>query len=234
MYISPEGSCVYNDTEGTNGIDILDNYMFEMFSSYPAIDFILAGDFNARCGELQDSIIDDNVDFIFDDDAVYDTDAFQMTRVSKDKTCNNFGLSLIDMCKLYGVHIVNGRLFDDKSGEITCVANDGSSVVDYFIVSSKLFPFVSHYEVGNRTESVHFPLHCTFPFNCTAQTEVTDISANSDKPYVKYIWKENCKDVFIENFNLLFHDMKDDILGMINMNIDTCVNKTVQLLELLD
>lgn len=114
MYISPEGSSVYNDTEGTNGIDILDNYMFEMFSSYPAIDFILVGDFNARCRELQDIIIDDNVDFIFDDDAVYDSDAFQMTRVSKDKTCNNFGLSLIDMCKLYGVHIVNGRLFDDK------------------------------------------------------------------------------------------------------------------------
>lgn len=41
--------------------------MFKMFSSYPAIDFILVRDFNARCGELQDIIIDDFVDFIFEE-----------------------------------------------------------------------------------------------------------------------------------------------------------------------
>ena len=96
--------------------------MFELFSSYPARDFILAGDFNAKCGELQDIIIDDTVDFIFEYGAVYDTDAFQITQVSKDKTCNNFGFSLIDMCRLSGVHIINGRLLDDQSGETTRVA----------------------------------------------------------------------------------------------------------------
>ena len=72
-----------------------------------------------------------------------------MRRMSKDKTCNNFGLSLINVCQLYGIHIVNGRLFDDTLGEISSVANDGSSVVDYFIGSSKLLPFVSHSEVGS-------------------------------------------------------------------------------------
>lgn len=105
------------------------------------------------------------------------------------------------------------------------------SVVDCFIVSNKLFPFVSHNEVGNRTEKEYFPLHCTFSFNCTAQTEVINSCDNLDKPYVKNTWKEDCKDIFIENFNLLFHDMKDDILSMMNMNIDTCVNKVVQLYQ---
>ena len=223
------GSSIYNDTEGNNVIDMFENYVFEMFSFYPVIDFILAGDFNARCGELQDIIIDDTVEFIFDEDVVYDTNEFQMRRVSKDKTCNNFGLSLINVCQLYGILIVNGRLFDDTLGEITCVTNDGSSVVNYFIVSSKLFPFVSHFEVGSRTESVHFPLHATFSFNGANQTEDTDTCINSDKSQIKYTWKEECKDTFIDNFTLLFHDRKYDILDMININIDTCVNKIVEL-----
>ena len=66
------------------------------------------------------------------------------------------------MCKNFSIHIVNGRNNKNAEGEITCVANDGSSVVDYFIVSTDLFFNIAIFEVGDRSESVQVLLHCIY------------------------------------------------------------------------
>ena len=132
-YISPEGSPIYDNITGRNGVQNFENKLFDIVSQYPDAGVVLAGDFNARCCDLQDITIDDNVDFIFDDSVVYESDNFLLGRNSKDKTCNTYGFSLIDMCKTYGVHFLNGRINGDNEGEITCVANDGSKFVDYVI-----------------------------------------------------------------------------------------------------
>lgn len=47
-----------------------------------------------------------------------------------------------------------------KKGEITCVANDGSSVVDYILDSTSFFESVLYFHVGSDDFSDHFPLHC--------------------------------------------------------------------------
>ena len=105
-YISPEGSPIYNDIIGRHGIDTFESKLFEIVSKYPNAGFVLAGDFNSRCGEVQNVTIDDNVDFIFDENVVYGSDNVLLKRQSKDacKACNTFGRSLIDWCKTYGVH----------------------------------------------------------------------------------------------------------------------------------
>ena len=105
---------------------------------------MLTGDFNARCGEYQDLLVNDNIDFIIDDNGVYESDEFEFDteRNTKDTRTNNFGISLIELCKIYGIHILNGRLPDDL-----CVANKGPSIVDYFIASSNLFQYVCRFEV---------------------------------------------------------------------------------------
>ena len=90
----------------------------------PDASLLLAGDFNSRCGNLQDILYDDNVDYIFDQDSVYEADDFHMTRNSKDLTQNAFGVSLIEVCKIFSMHIVNGRSNKYAEGEITCIAND--------------------------------------------------------------------------------------------------------------
>ena len=53
-----------------------------------------------------------------------------MHRKSKDESYNRFGTFFIDLCCTYGIRVLNGRLFNDKNGEITCTANEGSSIVD--------------------------------------------------------------------------------------------------------
>ena len=75
-YISPEGSPIYDDITGNNGIEKFENKLFEIVSHYPDAGIVLAGDFNARCGEVKDITIDDTVDFIFDENVVYESDNF--------------------------------------------------------------------------------------------------------------------------------------------------------------
>lgn len=82
---------------------------------------------------------EDNVDYIFEQDFVYEADDFDITRNTNHSVENSFGRYLIEVCKNFSVHIVNGRVRSGLDGEITCVAIDGSEIVDYFIVSSALF-----------------------------------------------------------------------------------------------
>ena len=98
---------VYNQTDGTYGIDLFEDNLLQIASKYPDASLLLAGDFNARCGNLQDILYDDNVSYIFYQDPVYESDDFH--RSSKDLTQNAFGVSSIEMCKNFSMHIVNGR-----------------------------------------------------------------------------------------------------------------------------
>ena len=38
---------------------------------------------------------------------------------------NQFGQSLADLCCIFNIHIINGRLYDDTDGNYTCTANKG-------------------------------------------------------------------------------------------------------------
>ncbi|MEW8544973.1 MAG: reverse transcriptase family protein [Candidatus Thiodiazotropha sp.] len=233
LYISPEGSSVYSEETGMNGIDIFENKLFEIVQKYPAANIMLAGDFNARCGEHQDILMNDTVDFIFDDDVMYESDEFSLGRSTKDKFQNNFGTSLIELCKEYSIHILNGRVPGDIEGEITCVANEGSSVVDYIVASSALFEFITYFEVGNRTESVHFPLICSLTLDVRENREASiDDNVNTTcNTFMKFRWKENFKDIFLQRFIALYQTMMDRILEKINVNIDEGVELIVSLYQ---
>ena len=110
---------------------------------YPNADLFLSGDLNSRIGDQQDFIPFDDLQFVFGE-SEYPTDSFDIIRQSKDDTCNRFGTSLVDLCCTHNVHVLNGRLFNDTAGEITCVANNGSSVVDYM----KIIQITSRYHVN--------------------------------------------------------------------------------------
>ena len=51
--------------------------------------------------------------------------------VRMDEKFNTFGKSLVEMCCNFDIHILNGRLFKDRKGHITCTSSGGSSVVGY-------------------------------------------------------------------------------------------------------
>jgi len=70
----------------------------------------------------------------------------------------SLGKSLIELCFIYGVHTLNWRLFDDIVGNVTCLTKDGASVVNSHIVSSKVCPFISFFNIDLKDESDHSPL----------------------------------------------------------------------------
>ena len=82
-YVSPEGSSIYDGTDSNNGIEILEDKMLENVMKYPNANLFIAGDLNIRCGNLQDILQDDNVDYIFEEDIEYKSDNFNLNRKSK-------------------------------------------------------------------------------------------------------------------------------------------------------
>ena len=54
-----------------------------------------------------------------------------MPRISCDKTTNQYGKWLIDLCSDNQMYIVNGHTLGDLAGKFTCHTPRGSSVIDY-------------------------------------------------------------------------------------------------------
>ena len=77
---------------------------------------VVCGDFNARCGVLND---------------VGDVDKRVGGRVSLDKVSNDQGEMLVECLQNSGPCIVNGRKGND---DFTCISKKGAFVVDYCLV----------------------------------------------------------------------------------------------------
>ncbi len=103
---------------------------------------LLTGDFNARTNAT-----DDYVDYRYFVDHMLDTvplgnDFLEVLheRHNSDKGgLKGWHNEFLDLCSSSGSFILNGRITGDESGECTCFANGGSSLVDYMVASPVLF-----------------------------------------------------------------------------------------------
>ncbi len=71
----------------------------------------------------------------------------------------------LDLCSSSRLFILNGKITSDESGECTCFANGGSSLVDYMVASLVLFDCATSLIVhkcfllcGKGGDSNHMPL----------------------------------------------------------------------------
>ena len=209
-YIPPENSSVY--TQEDNGIVLLNESINEIFLRYPSADLFVSGDLNLCIGDLQDFMSFDHLQFVFGE-----TDLFDITRKSKDDTCHGFGTSLIDLCCTHNIHVLNRRLFEDTQGEISCVANNGRSVIDYMLASTSLFNSFTHFQVGNEDYSDHFPLYCKILHACQKHENTANSWQENfnESKWSRYKWKEDKKMEFLQKFNLLFSNFKIQISNRI-------------------
>ncbi|WAR15318.1 hypothetical protein MAR_005423, partial [Mya arenaria] len=168
------------------------------------------GDLNARVKDIIDFIPQDNVDYIYNTKTDYPGDEFCLPRSTKDLVLNKFGLSLIELCCTHDVHLLNGRLFDDKEGNFTCMANNGKSVVDYIVASTELFEHFCDFGVDVADFSDHFPLYCTLKTN-TFRLQCHD-EGDQIRKYVKYKWRDECKDNFMSKFSTLYESFVNSVV----------------------
>ena len=112
-------------------------------------------------------------------------------RSTRDLSVNTAGRELIDLCKTYGLYILNGRFQPDKDiGNFIHLCINGSSVIDYGMCTMSLIQHVMNFSVEERTESDHLPILITFE----GQQDVifnTSSNENTDMNFLAYILVSN-------------------------------------------
>ena len=99
-------------------------------------DIVVRGDFNARTGDMQETISEDDNAFL-DVPEDYEADE-QYTRQSQDSgTINSRGRSLLETCTALHLRILNGRIVGDLEGKKTCFHYSVDYVIARFQKHSK-------------------------------------------------------------------------------------------------
>ena len=183
-------------------------------------DIMICGDYNARTGLLPDfsahclSGNDDSLPVkVPSDDLIGEQitrcliDRGMLLRYSEDnKSVNNYGKKLLDMCKTTGLLIVNGRIGLDKGlGKYTRSDTTGNSVVDYVICSPNLFVKINDFYIQEKLpESDHLPL-CMSLVTDEPGDNASRNTDNSWRPCYRYKWDfhglENMKRNLIDNIS---------------------------------
>ena len=158
---------------------------------------VIAGDFNARTGTLPDQLyISDVCPHLPSLPEAVSCPA--PSRGNVDTTVSPQGRALVEFCKSSDLCIVNGRVDGDRIGQHTCHSyNGGHSTVDYFIVSSVLFPKVVHMHVLAHEPdalSVHSALHLKLRF---AQSQPVKSLSSSEVHLVRYKYNPELNDGYL-------------------------------------
>ena len=118
---------------------------------------IIMGDLNSRTGELDDFIDIEKTDL----NGTPPPPARCCTpkpRKNLDKTFNNMGLKLIDLCKSHDLQILNGRSIGDPFGYFTFHDTlQGASTIDLAVLSDPLVKRVKTFSVNTPNDYSH---HC--------------------------------------------------------------------------
>ena len=88
-----------------------------------------------------------------------------LLRVNKDQVIDAYGRRLLLLCQTTNSLIANGRYFEDSEiGEFTFVTQNGSSVVDYVLLSEDDIFCLDNFEILELNEfSDHAPILLSFP-----------------------------------------------------------------------
>ena len=109
-------------SRGDYSQEFIDTLKSLIIENYHLSDFMVCGDFNARCGNLQEECNEDR----FPPCIVLDT------------TCNKNGRAFIDFLNSLDLCMLNGR-FDPQYDGFTSVSAKGLAVVDYCVVPKVSF-----------------------------------------------------------------------------------------------
>lgn len=192
IYISPEYSS-HTVRENPQYFEKLESDI-AYFSSRGKVSIL--GDFNARTGQEPDYIVNDadGIEHIpLPSD--YIPDRPLCNRLNQDKTANNYGKSLLNVCQSSGMRILNGRYIGDSLGQLTCHQYNGSSMVDYCIVHHTLLPYILCFKVHDWCATISD--HCLISFAIAAHHTLqprTEIPM--EQPKNQYKWDSESGDKF--------------------------------------
>jgi exonuclease III len=113
---------------------------------------MVVGDLNARSGCLKDYVdIDCDID-VHDDGEMYVIDESVGSRYNQDHVVNDRGNKLVELCIQGRLRILNGRTLGDSQGNFTCHRPQGSSTVDYIIISEEILHRAQSFRVHDKLD----------------------------------------------------------------------------------
>ena len=126
VYLSPP------NYERNSSEDLIGELEEEMFLFSQKGDIIVQSDYNARTGDIQETVLDDDNAFLNVPED-YENDEQRFRRSQDSGTVNARGRNLLETCTALNLRILNGRIVGDLEGKKICFHYNGSSVVDYVI-----------------------------------------------------------------------------------------------------
>ena len=217
-YVPPKGSPYYEMCEEQNGILNLENCINEITEKHGDMAIILCGDLNARTARR--NVIDmDLRDMV--------SDMTSESRYSDDCVLNQYGQHLLSLCVVFNLIILNGHL-DETSGKFTYVSSNGSSVIDYLIVSADIIPFFRTLCVKETVLSPHMRLEAEF--KCIV--EHNGGRSEKETTQTKIIWQKHMAPTFVENLqeNLARPDIMQILRKERGINVDRATKSITDVL----
>ena len=160
---------------------------------------LVQGDFNSRTGEEKDYVEHDKSD----SELGIENFDNQILRNSEDKTINQRGKDLLDICKMNDLLILNGRMTGDIFGKLTSHNWNGSSVVDYCIASNQIIDRISNFNVGKYIPWLSD--HCLISANISFSDESMRTNVDQMKPtdlHPGWVWNDVSRENFESNLSL--------------------------------
>ncbi len=214
IYLPPENSSYTKNSH----LDFMEMFEREVVFHQNKGHTILCGDMNARIGNLTDFAENDALEQYIPIPTSYRCHNVDIKhRSSIDCTENDYGRKLIDICIGNRLIILNGRTRGDSLGNFTCVKKNGSSLVDYTIVSQELLKYVSYFTVLRKLDfSDHRPILLYLNFNINIP-DVEDHIPLADTPG-KFTFNEESARLY--KLALQSPEICDKIYDFMNRNYD--------------
>ena len=200
-YLPPHDSKFWKASKNGYGIEVLERCFTDLYSTIGDFQYILTGDFNART--MNWNMVDIDFEACTATDEIHkDYLSTDYTRASKDTKRNAYGEELLEFCSIHEGVILNGLVMQKFDGEFTCIKSAGSSVVDYFILSTRLLHslHIVDLDVKNELFSDHLPVVLTIEQKLNEERE---LKSGDEKisSYSKISWQREKAEAFIRNFN---------------------------------
>ena len=187
VYTPPSNSVYYKDCEIDNGMSLVENCIFDIIEQHGELPFLVFGDLNARTGtaNANEFVLPDSVSDMGNDNEDAQN---QYCRQSKDVHTNDFGRYLLCICEQFNLLILNRCLPGDKEGSYTYTARNGSSVIDYFLLSRCLVHLGTRLAVIPNSESKHMPVELELEL---VGKNYVSVERQRKVKIQKYIWDAN-------------------------------------------
>jgi exonuclease III len=156
---------------------------------------MLCGDLNARIGTKNDLIERDD-DKHTPNPVGTVPDSFIISRHSQDKHISPRGNSLLELCMSSHMRVLNGRTLGDCLGKFTCHNPQGSSVVDYALVSETLYKYIMYFHVHDFDATLSDHCKLSLQINVTIKKAQEKCPIKLSNLIKKYKWHQSAPSNF--------------------------------------